>query len=108
LLIFLGGSPLKNTPTISFWMGLDDFANLIGLAAGDLNGDGYDDFIFHGYDDYANAYAYLGAPRGYDPRFVWQHFKVQRYYSSRDITIADVNGDGYNDINVHVLYDEPR
>lgn len=106
LYIFLGKSPLGNTPSASYWIGLDDFTNLVGLAAGDMNGDGYDDFIFHGYDYYSNAYAFLGSPKGFNYQFVWRHFRVQQYFPSRDITISDVNGDGYNDINVLLHFEE--
>lgn len=79
-------------------------------AAGDVNGDGYDDFLAvgtlpDGYTQNAYLYLYYGSPTGLNPSPVeifWAHVL------NPDIVVAsgagDVDGDGFDDVLVGVPF----
>ena len=75
-------------------------------AAGDVNGDGYDDVLVgapdYAVDYYANgaAFLYLGSASGLDTSYDWRE-DGNDVYVSFGWSVAgagDVNGDGYDDI----------
>jgi len=74
-------------------------------AAGDVNGDGYDDVIVGG-DQYkaftGRAYVYAGGPRGLSasPVFVATGEGVNNHFGYAVGAAGDVNGDGYDDVIV--------
>lgn len=75
--------------------------------AGDVNGDGYSDFIV-GAESYSNgqthegrAYLYMGSPEGLAPSS-WssEGNQATAYWGTGLASAGDVNGDGYGDILV--------
>ena len=70
----------------------------VGLAHGDLNGDGYSDLVIGQLAlDYNRIYIYFGGP-SFDsiPDVV---LIGEKYYGfGRPIAVGDVNGDGYDDV----------
>jgi hypothetical protein len=74
-------------------------------AAGDVNGDGYDDVIV-GADRYRSftgrAYVYTGGPDGLDtsPIFAGTGEDVNNHFGYAVGAAGDVNGDGYGDVIV--------
>jgi hypothetical protein len=80
-------------------------------AAGDVNGDGYDDVIVganfydNGQTDEGRAYVYHGSASGLSPTPNWiaegNQADAVFGYSSR--TAGDVNGDGYDDVIVGAM-----
>jgi hypothetical protein len=81
-----------------------------GLAAGDVNGDGYTDLLTTlGYDDY-NYVAVLLANSDNSgtfqaPSYVYLQNGSSYYYGVKYITLADFNGDGKLDFAASVDYD---
>ena len=76
-----------------------------GVAAADLNGDGYPDLVFANQGTEAGAediqelkgtgsYIYWGSATG----FTMEHRTEVETHGARDVTIADINHDGYPDL----------
>ena len=69
-------------------------------AAGDVNGDGYDDVIVGGYNGQLQAWLYAGSAAGLDPVPLW-HYQTGIYQSRFTTSVAgvgDFDGDGYDDV----------
>jgi len=86
---------------------LSSFGFSVG-AAGDVNGDGYDDVIVgatrhdNPQEDEGGAWVYLGSPAGLVATAAWtaeSNLEYSRFGSSVG-TAGDVNGDGYADVIV--------
>ena len=86
-----------------------------GVAAADLNGDGYPELIFanHGAETGAEdlypdkglaSYIYWGSATGFDAA----HPTLLPTKGARDVTVADINKDGYLDIALSTMGQPPR
>ena len=93
--------PISEPETVVDWGGPG-----VGSAAGDVNGDGYDDLLF-GDPGYANGETgegrlliFYGSPDGLDrtPGWMFESDTPDRYLGSYVTAIGDVNDDGYDDI----------
>ncbi|MCA9759767.1 MAG: FG-GAP repeat protein, partial [Candidatus Eisenbacteria bacterium] len=108
--LFLGSSSgLSSTSAWSARGGQDvAFFGVSIAAAGDVNGNGYDDVIVGasrfdgGQIDEGCAYLYYGSPTGLNGTPAWTHQSNQAdaLYGSSVAGAGDVNGDGYADLIV--------
>ncbi|MCA9755823.1 MAG: FG-GAP repeat protein [Candidatus Eisenbacteria bacterium] len=108
--LFLGsGSGLSTTPAWSKAGGQEGaFFGMCIAAAGDVNGNGYDDVIIGasrwdaGQIDEGRAFLYYGSPTGLNGTSAWSHESNQTgaHYGDCVAGAGDVNGDGYADLLV--------
>jgi CSLREA domain-containing protein len=82
----------------------DYFGNIVSTA-GDVNGDGYSDFLVGAYRNSSNkgrAYLYLGGVGSLNssPVVTLTGENATDYFGGALMTAGDVNGDGYSDIIV--------
>jgi len=110
-----GGPP----PTSAAWIGSgDEDIALYGrcvASAGDVNGDGYSDWIVGAYAHDAGgvlnsnpgrAYLYLGTGAAFSSSAAWTGSGDENYagYGASVASAGDVNGDGYSDVLVAAIY----
>lgn len=97
--LYLGGDPINTKPIFSFFGQKSEVQlGYSASSAGDVNNDGFADFIIGGFaTDYANLY--LGSPViDSIPDFVFKG-KNQGAHFGNDVSSAgDFNHDGYDDI----------
>jgi hypothetical protein len=111
--IYLGSaSGLSHTPA---WMntgvtGPSYYGACCGTA-GDVNGDGYDDFILSAMrEGPGRAYLYLGSalPLSTTPAWTAVGDGPGSYFGCSMANAGDVNGDGYADVLIARLYSHPE
>lgn len=110
VLIYLGSPSGVSSSVHAILLGedaTDEFGTVVS-AAGDVNGDGYDDVlvsayyaeIFLGPSNAGAVYCYLGSASGIDATADWSKFgvHVDEHLGDAISTAGDVNGDGFSDI----------
>jgi hypothetical protein len=108
VLLYLGSpNGLSSTPawTVQGTGGWTSFGDRLN-AAGDVNGDGYDDFMVSDFfftDDQqaeGRVYLYYGSPHGPSAGPAWtaDGNQVNDYFGMSLAPAGDVNGDGYDDV----------
>lgn len=86
----------------------DDYDHHMGLAVGDLNGNGYDDVVvavFSGRNQRLSeggVKVYLGGPAGLDPTPVW----LARGFAATGVALAPLSGKPLPDVVVSCLSEE--
>ncbi|MBK8945356.1 MAG: FG-GAP repeat protein [Ignavibacteriae bacterium] len=101
--IYLGGEPFSSSPSIilSGESNVDFFGNCVSKA-GDVNSDGYADFIIgiHGFYNYkGKANIYLGSTSINDISTIsMQGSGIQNVFGYSVSSLGDVNKDGFDDI----------
>lgn len=113
--VYLGSRPLDGAPDLILtghaWG--DQFGKAVA-SVGDLNGDGYGDFIVGapGVDtdfetDVGAAYVYFGGPNpGAAPGLTLPGNPGDRFFGDAVAGAGDVNGDGYDDLIVGVVLND--
>ncbi|MCL4510226.1 MAG: FG-GAP-like repeat-containing protein [Bacteroidetes bacterium] len=104
--LYLGGKEIATTPAFSFY-DKNSSQDMLGSisGAGDVNGDGYDDFLigepYNWSDAIGKAYLFLGGKTlPTEPAVTFVSDSVEDFFGYSVRGIGDVNGDGFNDIAV--------
>ncbi|MCB9684647.1 MAG: VCBS repeat-containing protein [Alphaproteobacteria bacterium] len=110
VVVYLGGpTGLSTAPAWQASRGLPRYtAYGAALAAGDVNGDGYDDLVVganHYYDGQQTTggfYLYMGGPSGLSriEAGIWEGHQLYEDFGQSLSVASDVNGDGYDDLIV--------
>lgn len=108
--LYFGGSPFDTLNCIKFLHGTRKIVYASGCGKGDLNGDGYNDFIINTmYDvnDYRVEIYYGGKNKKiYDnPDLTITNNGWYYYFRGKSIT-GDLNGDGYDDLVITAPNDD--
>ncbi|MCX6641752.1 MAG: FG-GAP-like repeat-containing protein [bacterium] len=93
--VFFGGNPMDTIPDLTFRYPTFDG---IGDAVGDVNCDGYDDFLLPMLDSYHDELYFGGTEVDTIPDVILQNRFGQPWGSLRGICHGDFNGDGISDI----------
>ena len=96
--LYLGGEPINPKPIFSvFGQKSEDHLGYSASSAGDINNDGFADFIIGGFaTDYANLYLGSSVPDSI-PDYIFKG--KQGFHFGNDVSSAgDFNRDGYDDI----------
>ncbi len=87
--------------------GAGDRFGVSAKTAGDVNGDGFDDFIIGGFlndgagTDAGRAYLYYGGINvNTQPDIVFSGHSTNEYFGAAVSAAGDVNGDGYSDVAI--------
>jgi hypothetical protein len=106
--LYLGASPFDTLNYIKFLQGIRKRVYASGASKGDLNGDGYNDFILNTlYDvnDYRVDIYYGGKEIDTIPDVTITNNIWYSGFGARSIT-GDLNGDGYDDLVVSAPMDD--
>ena len=112
VMVFHGGENLPYLPSAELFSPVPAASQRFGLrvaAAGDVNGDGYDDVLVGtsnyaegGFQNRGAVFVFHGGPSGLaaTPAQTWIGPAESGYFGSSISTAGDVNGDGYADVVV--------
>ncbi len=112
LLYYGSAAGLSPTPNLTIdGMNKGAWAGLSVATAGNVNGDGYSDIIFHGSQDYHQdtVYVYYGSPFGITTTSPWIYeSNEQNTALGNSVSSAgNVNGDGYDDVIIGEPFNYP-
>ena len=100
-----GGDAFQTRTMTGF--GAGDRFGVSAKSAGDVNGDGFDDFIIGGFlndgagTDAGRAYLYYGGINvNTQPDVVFSGHSANEYFGAAVSTAGDINGDGYSDVAI--------
>ena len=107
--LYLGGENFNNEPFNSFNDHFIQDALGASISSGDINGDGYSDYIIGNPYNWTNgrgrAYLFLGKETLIDTPFVtFISDSLEDLYGSSVSMNGDINGDGFNDLLICVPY----
>jgi hypothetical protein len=109
--LYYGGANMDTIPDFQFIppYGIQDMLGQIS-GAGDVNNDGYDDFIvgvpYNWYDGIGRAYLFLGGDTLADvPFLTFASDSLEDFFSRAVTGIGDVNDDNFDDIMIGVPND---
>jgi hypothetical protein len=102
--VFFGGEELDTLPDWRVKKWTCSYAEFFGFSSdsvGDVNGDGWSDFIISGgaaYEDSTYLEIYFGGPQ-LDTIPDWRYFSnLHEFYLFRVAGLGDINGDGFDDV----------
>lgn len=95
---YYGGNPMDTVPDLTIWSRPDHLYEAYAWSFGDVNGDGYSDFVSESPNEQV-TYIFLGdvLPNTL-PAYTWENC-----YAWPCIIANDLNGDGYEDLVLHGL-----
>jgi hypothetical protein len=104
--LYYGGANMDTIPDFQFIppYGIQDMLGQIS-GAGDVNNDGYDDFIvgvpYNWYDGIGRAYLFLGGDTlSNQPFLTFVSDSLEDFFSRAATGVSDINGDDFDDIAI--------